>query len=64
MYVYIYLYIYTCICICIHMCMYTYMYISFLSLLGIEILMEKYPTTVSLSGYPNVAIPCSVFLAN
>ena len=38
--------------------------ISFLSLLGIEILMEKYPTTVSLSGYPNVAIPCSVFLAN
>jgi len=34
--------------------------ISFL----IEILTEKYPPTASLSGYPNVAIIYSVFLAS
>ena len=33
-------------------------------LLGIEILMKKYPPTVSLSGYPNLVILHSVFLAS
>jgi len=33
-------------------------------LLGIEILMEKYPPTASLIGYPNVAILHSTFLAS
>ena len=33
-------------------------------LLGIEILMKKYPPTISLSGYPNLAILHSAFLAS
>ena len=33
-------------------------------LLGIEILMEKYPPTASLSGYPNIALLHSAFLAS
>jgi hypothetical protein len=34
------------------------------SLLGIEILMKKYPPTAFPSGYPNVAILHSVFIAS
>jgi hypothetical protein len=34
------------------------------SLLGIEILMEKYPSTDFLGGYLNVTILHSAFLAN
>jgi hypothetical protein len=33
-------------------------------LLEIEILMEKYPSTTSLTGYPNAAILHSAFLGS